>query len=214
MANGQLGQRTPGHRVLLAGGGLARPVERLCGPQVPRYSQHQALPRFQESRTRLTITGRCTGLLTTFRGSASDTPARFPRHLSCRQARPAGSTAAVNCRQVQQWTEDLAGRLAEHAQGRGARLMSVIREARIGVPARAHVAPGPASGRSRGRAVPPGASLGWRMNLCWPPYVVFRGCLSIILSDLLEVYMREALIAGLIAGFTFMAGADTVRHHT
>src|SRR5712692_10982175 len=79
MANGQLGQRTPGHRVLLAGGGLARPVERLCGPQVPRYSQHQAPPRFPESRTRLTITGRCTGLLTTFRGSASDTPTRFPR---------------------------------------------------------------------------------------------------------------------------------------
>ncbi len=137
MANGQLGQRTPGHRVLLAGGGLARPVERLCGPQVPRYSQHQAPPRFQESRTRLTITGRCTGLLTTFRGSASDTPTRFPRHLSCRQARPAASTAAVNCRQVQQWTEDLAGRLAEHAQGRGARLMSVIREARIGFGSRA-----------------------------------------------------------------------------
>jgi hypothetical protein len=66
MANGKLGQRTPGHRVLLAGEGLARPVERLGGSQVPRYAQHQAPPRLQESRRPLTISGCCTGLLTPF----------------------------------------------------------------------------------------------------------------------------------------------------
>ena len=30
------------------------------------------------------------------------------------------------------WTDDLAGRLAEHAAGRGARLLAVVREAGIG----------------------------------------------------------------------------------
>jgi hypothetical protein len=71
-------------------------------------------------------------LLTLFRESASYTPTRFPRHLNCGKARPRASTAAANCRQVQHWTRDLAGRVAEHAQGRGARLLEVVGEAGIG----------------------------------------------------------------------------------
>ncbi len=78
------------------------------------------------------MTKHCTGLLTPFRGSASDTPARLPRHLSCGKARPASSAAPANCRKVQQWTTDLDARLAEHAAGRGARLLEVVKAAGIG----------------------------------------------------------------------------------
>jgi len=38
----------------------------------------------------------------------------------------------MNCRQVQQWTEDLPARLETHRAGRGARLMEVINAAGIG----------------------------------------------------------------------------------
>jgi hypothetical protein len=50
-----------------------------------------------------------TGLLTPFRGSASDTLARFPWHLSCGKARPATPAATANCRQVQQATRNPPG---------------------------------------------------------------------------------------------------------
>ena len=73
-----------------------------------------------------------TGLLMSFRGPARDTPAGFPRHLSCGKARPAASLAAVNCRQLQQWARNVRRRLAEHEAGHGARLLAVVRAAGIG----------------------------------------------------------------------------------
>ena len=78
------------------------------------------------------MTEHCTGLPTSFRGSASDTPIRLPRHLSCAKARPAISPAAPNCRKVQHWTDDLLHRLDRHAKGTGARLVEVIIQAGIG----------------------------------------------------------------------------------
>ena len=75
------------------------------------------------------MTKHCTGLLTPFRGSASDTPMRAPGQLSCTKARPAISAAARNCRQVQHWTRDLDARLEAHRAGQGARLMEVVKKA-------------------------------------------------------------------------------------
>jgi hypothetical protein len=56
----------------------------------------------------------------------------IPLHLSCAKARPGPSTVTANCRQIHQWTEELIGRLWCHANGNGARLMNVTREAGIG----------------------------------------------------------------------------------
>ena len=111
--------------------GLIPGAERPRGPQVPDHSQHQESPRLQQSRRNPMITEQSTGLLTPFRRSASDTPARLPRHLSCGKARPALSTAAANCRKVQHSADDLDARLAKHAAGQGARLMAVVKEAGI-----------------------------------------------------------------------------------
>jgi hypothetical protein len=69
---------------------------------------------------------------TPIQGSASDTPARPSCHLTCDKRRPYPARARTNCRQVQQWTEDLPDRLDHHASGKGARLMNVIYQARIG----------------------------------------------------------------------------------
>src|SRR6266536_910291 len=80
----------------------------------------------------LTMTEHCTGLPTWFQRSASDTPARLPRHLSCGKARPAISVAPANYRKVQHWALDLAARLAKHEDGRGARLLEVIKDAGLG----------------------------------------------------------------------------------
>jgi hypothetical protein len=41
------------------------------------------------------------------------------------------STAAANCRKVQQSADDLEARLAKHAAGQGARLLAVVKEAGI-----------------------------------------------------------------------------------
>jgi len=71
-------------------------------------------------------------LPTAFQGSASDTPSQPSCHLSCRKARPGTSAARTNCRQVQQWTTDLAARLEAHASGTGARLIEVITRAGLG----------------------------------------------------------------------------------
>jgi hypothetical protein len=64
-------------------------------------------------------------------GSAIDTPAQASCHLTCDKARQAPARARRNCRQVQQWASDLKARLAEHEQGRGARLLQVITAAGI-----------------------------------------------------------------------------------
>ncbi len=78
------------------------------------------------------MTEQTTGLLAPFRESASDTPARHTRHPTCDKARPGTSRSKTNCRKVQQWTEDLPARLEAHRNGRGARLMEVIKAAGIG----------------------------------------------------------------------------------
>ena len=78
------------------------------------------------------MTGNCTGLPTSFRESASDTPARLPHHLTCTKAWPGTTPRQTNCRKIQHWTDNLARRLAAHGQGHGARLLAVIRQAGIG----------------------------------------------------------------------------------
>jgi hypothetical protein len=65
-------------------------------------------------------------------GSASDTSALLSCHLTCDKRRPYPAGARTNCRQVQHWTLDVRRRLAEHAAGRGARLLAVVHEAGIG----------------------------------------------------------------------------------
>ncbi len=113
-------------------GGLIRPIQRPPRPQVQSHRRHQVPPRLQESRKTITMTQHTTGFLTPCRESATDTPTRLSQHLSCGKARPAAPTAAANCRQLQQWTTDLDARLAEHAAGRGARLLEVVKAAGIG----------------------------------------------------------------------------------
>ena len=51
-------------------------------------------------------------------------------------------------------------------------------------------------------------SHGRRLNLCGPPYVVIAGVFAHHpVGPIEEVDMRAAVIAGLVAGFTLMAGA-------
>jgi hypothetical protein len=50
----------------------------------------------------LAITEGCAGLLMPVQGSASDTSARLPRHLTCDKPPPTPARARTNCRQVQQ----------------------------------------------------------------------------------------------------------------
>ena len=69
---------------------------------------------------------------TPIQGSASDTPALLPCHLTCDKRRPYPARARTNCRQVQHWTDDLFDRLDTHARGHGARLVAVIWHAGIG----------------------------------------------------------------------------------
>src|SRR5215475_13705766 len=101
------------------------------GPQVPDHGQRHAPPWLHQSRTRLAITEHSIGLLTPLHGSASDTSAGTSRHLTCSNRRPARTRGATNSRQIQQWTEDLESRLADHQAGRGSRLMAVIKAAGI-----------------------------------------------------------------------------------
>jgi hypothetical protein len=89
-------------------------------------------PRLQQSRTQLAIAEDCTGIRTRLQGSASDTPVRLSRHLTCDKERPAPVRPRTNCRKVQHWTEDLLDRLDTHARGHGARLIAVIWQAGIG----------------------------------------------------------------------------------
>jgi hypothetical protein len=119
--------------VLLIGRGLARPVQGPRGPQVTHHSQRHVTPRLQQSRTQHVIADDCTGIPTRLQGSASDTPVRLPRRLTCDKERPAPARPRTNCRKVQQWTaRNVKRRLAEHEAGRGARLLAVVREAGIG----------------------------------------------------------------------------------
>ena len=78
------------------------------------------------------MTEHCSGLPTSFRESASDTPVRLPHHLTCTKAWPGTTPRQTNCRKIQQWTEDLLDRLDHHAHGTGARLVAVIWQAGIG----------------------------------------------------------------------------------
>jgi len=75
---------------------------------------------------------RSTGLPTPFRESVTGITTRMACHLSCRKARRAAPAAAANCRHIQQWASNVRRRLAEHAAGRGARLLAVVRPAGIG----------------------------------------------------------------------------------
>ena len=125
-----------------AGTGAHRRARRPAGPHPVRRATAGTAgpgpppapgsPRLQESRNRTAITENCTGLLTPFRESASDTPARLLRHMNCGKAGPGKSSTAANCRKVQHWTRDLPARLEEHRRGQGARLMQAIRAAGIG----------------------------------------------------------------------------------
>lgn len=51
--------------------------------------------------------------------------------LTCDKGRPAQAGARTNCRQIQQWTENLPERLAEHEAGRGAKLTAAAKDAGI-----------------------------------------------------------------------------------
>jgi hypothetical protein len=74
-------------------------------------------------------------LLSPFRESLTGRSVRFPRHLSCANARPAASIAAENYRQIQQFAPGgpraLARRLTRHGTARGAKLMLAVRRAGI-----------------------------------------------------------------------------------
>jgi hypothetical protein len=78
------------------------------------------------------ITEQATGLLMSFRESATATSTPLSPHLSCGKARRAASACATNCRQIRHWTDDLLDRLDRHAAGHGARLVTVIWHAGIG----------------------------------------------------------------------------------
>ena len=105
------------------------------------------------------MTDHPTGLLRPFQESASDTPERLPPRLSCGKARPAISFAPANCRKIQHSTKNLKRRLAEHAAGRGARLLAVVAAAGIGWEL-ARVWPG---GRARERQL---KRMGGHARLC------------------------------------------------
>jgi hypothetical protein len=102
-----------------------------CFPRTNLHRVTVTAPRLQESRTQPAITEDCTGIPTRIHGSASDTPSGVSCRLTCYKARPAPLTDRTNCRQIQQWASDLKARLAEHEQGRGARLLQVITAAGI-----------------------------------------------------------------------------------
>jgi hypothetical protein len=78
------------------------------------------------------MTRNCTGLPTPFQESASDTPARPPRHLTCTKARTGTTPRQTNCRKIQHFTPDLEARLDKHLRGQGARITQVLKERGIG----------------------------------------------------------------------------------
>jgi membrane protein DedA with SNARE-associated domain len=79
------------------------------------------------------MTGNCTGLPTSFRESASDTPSRLPYHLTCTKAWPGTTPRQTNCRKIQQITRADIDRAERFLVGRGAwaipvgRMLPVVR---------------------------------------------------------------------------------------
>jgi hypothetical protein len=85
----------------------------------------------QESRKSFTMTEYLTELPTPDHRFGGDTLSAVPPYMTCQSAESGMSTARTNSRKLQHWARDLDARLAEHAGGRGARLLQVAQAAGI-----------------------------------------------------------------------------------
>ena len=127
-----LGQNVLDQHVFLVRGGVGPVAGRAPRPQLPNHPDRRSTPSVQQSRRVSNLLSDDPGIPITRQQSLNRSTEPQSPILSCCNEGAAIDSAGRNCRLLQHWTADLPARLAEHANGRGARLLAVVAAHGIG----------------------------------------------------------------------------------